>query len=82
MDAPVRALTVTALYLSPESDICTQFDLMGGAAREKREKLSRLEHTMDNIRAKFGKGAISPASTPSDPGRERHAPPPGSHHDG
>ena len=80
MEAPVRALTVTALYLTHESEVCTQFDLMDGEIRRKREKLSRLEHTMDDIRARFGKGAISHASTPSDPGRERHAPPPGSHH--
>ena len=81
MDSPVRALTITALYLTHESDICPQLDLMGVERSKKREKLSRLEHTMDDIRAKFGKGAISPASTPSAPGRERHAPPPGSHHD-
>lgn len=81
MEAPVRALTVTALYLTHESEVCTQFDLMDGDVRRKREKLSRLEHTMDDIRARFGKGAISHASTPSDPGREGHAPPPGRHHD-
>lgn len=50
---------------------------MSGAQDKKREKLEKLEGTMDAIRAKYGKGAISPASVPRNPGAERHAPPPG-----
>ena len=34
---------------------------------------------MDAIRAKFGPGAIAPASAPRDGGKERHAPPPNGH---
>lgn len=80
MNHPVRALTVTALYLIPEGESYSQFDLLGGPQNEKREKLTRLETTMDAIRTRFGKHAISPASTPMEPGTERHAPPPGGHY--
>lgn len=80
MDAPVRALTVTALYLVPANEACSQLDLLGTAQDQKREKLERLETAMDTIRARFGKKAISPASAPLEPMKERHAPPPGGHH--
>ena len=62
-------------------ELAQMFNRIGLRCNVRMEKLERLEQTMDSIRARFGKGAISPASTPSDPGRERHAPPPGSHHD-
>ena len=77
MDSPVRALTVTALYLLPAEEAGTQLDLFGGQEQEKRERLEKLAGAMDAIRAKYGKGAIAPASCPRDPGEERHAPPPG-----
>ena len=41
------------------------------------ERLEKLEGAMDAIRAKYGRGAIAPASVPRDPGEDRHAPPPG-----
>ena len=81
MSHPVRALTVTALSPVPEDEAVCQFDLLGDPGSEKREKLERLESTMDSIRARFGKGAISPASSPMDTGKERHAPPPGGYHE-
>lgn len=62
LDKPVRALTVTALYLLAADDICSQFDLIGAPQRAKREKLERLETAMDEIRTRFGKTAISSAS--------------------
>ena len=71
MDSPVRALTVTALYLLPAEEAGTQLDLFGGQEQEKRERLEKLAG------AKYGKGAIAPASCPRDPGEERHAPLPG-----
>lgn len=78
---PVRAMTVTAISLVPEDEAVSQFDLLEADRTRKREKLERLESTMDSIRAKFGKGAISPGCTTPDGKRERHAPPPGSHHE-
>ena len=40
-------------------------------------QLEKLAGAMDAIRAKYGRGAIAPASCPRDPGEDRHAPPPG-----
>ena len=79
MDHPVRALTVTAIYLIPADEAGSQIDLFLGEREDKREKLQKLEGTMDAIRAKYGPGAIAPASAPWDSGQERHAPPPGGH---
>ncbi|NBI09856.1 DNA polymerase IV [Colidextribacter sp. OB.20] len=77
MSAPVRALTVTAIYLIPAMEASAQLDLFSAGQEEKRRRLERLEGAMDAIRSKYGPGAIAPASAPRDPGRERHAPPPG-----
>ena len=61
--APVRALTITAIYLVDGEGECWQMDLLTGQeALREREKLGKLEHCMDRIRAKYGKEAISPAS--------------------
>ena len=54
--APIRALTVTALHLTPEGETYEQTDLCG--AVPKKEKLERLEGAMDQIRKKYGGGAI------------------------
>nr|WP_325304515.1 DNA polymerase IV [uncultured Dysosmobacter sp.] len=54
--APIRALTVTALHLTPEGETYEQTDLFGAAP--KKEKLERLEGAMDQIRKKYGGGAI------------------------
>jgi len=63
--SPVRAMTVTALYLIPEGEAGSQMDLLSQQGQEqKREKLDRLERCMDQIRAKYGKSAISSASAP------------------
>ena len=77
MDSPVRALTVTAIYLISEEEVGAQLDLFSAGLNQKRDRLEKLEGTLDAIRAKYGKGAIAPASSPLDPGRDRHAPPPG-----
>lgn len=79
MSSPVRALTVTAIYLIPADEAGAQLDLFSADLDAKRRRLERLEGAMDMIRAKYGPGAIAPASTPRDPGQERHAPPPGGH---
>ena len=77
MASPVRALTVTAIYLIPADEAGAQLDLFSAGQDAKRRRLERLENTLDVIRAKYGPGAIAPASAPRDPGQERHAPPPG-----
>ena len=77
MSNSVRALTVTAIYLIPIEEAGAQLDLFSAGQDVKRQRLERLEVAMDAIRAKYGPGAIAPASTPRDPGQERHAPPPG-----
>ena len=56
---PIRALTVTALYLTDSADSFQQLDLLDGAAVQREEKQERLEQAMDAIRGKYGKGAIS-----------------------
>jgi len=80
MSLPVRALTVTAIYLIPEEEAGQQLDLLAMKDNKKRERLEKLEGTLDSIRAKYGKGAIAPASTPRNPKEDRHAPPPGGAH--
>ncbi len=77
MSNPVRALTVTAIYLISADEAGAQLDLFAAEQDAKRRRLERLEGTLDVIRAKYGPGAIASASTPRDPGQERHAPPPG-----
>ena len=77
MDSPVRALTVTAIYLIPAEEAGAQLDLLSQEADGKRERLERLECAMDAIRAKYGSGAIAPASFSRSVPLEKHAPPPG-----
>lgn len=77
MSLPVRALTVTAIYLVAEDEAVAQQDLFAEAEEEKRQRLEQLDRAMDAIRDKYGKGAIGRASTPKGMDRERHAPPPG-----
>ena len=81
MQKPVRALTVTAIYLIPEDQAAVQQTLFGDQGAEQRERLEKLAHAMDAIRDKYGKGAIGLASSPKET-RERHAPPPGGNREG
>ena len=60
---PIRALTVTALYLTDSADSFQQLDLLDGAAAQREEKQERLEQAMDAIRGKYGKVAISFGNT-------------------
>ena len=62
MQKPVRALTVTAIYLIPEDQAAVQQTLFGDQGAEQRERLEKLAHAMDAIRDKYGKGAIGLAS--------------------
>ncbi len=68
MENPVRALTVTAIYLIPAGEAGAQLDLFAGEGEEKRHRLEKLEGTMDAIRARYGPGAIAHASAPRDGG--------------
>lgn len=60
--APIRALTVTGQNLVAERDAAEQMNLFAAAAIPQRDKLEKLERTLDNIRGKFGDTAISFAS--------------------
>ncbi len=54
---PIRALTVTAIHLTPEDETYVQADLFdAGDGRERRE---RLEAAMDGIRRRYGGGSIA-----------------------
>ena len=57
-DAPVRALTLTALSLVPEDQATVQMDLFDTAAPRRRDKRETLERTMDQLRAKYGRDKI------------------------
>ena len=59
---PVRALTITAQNLVEEGEAGEQIDLFAAGAIPRRDKLEKLEKTMDAIRDKYGRGAISLAS--------------------
>ena len=56
---PVRAMTVTALYVTEDGGAFRQLDLLGGAAQERSQRQEKLEGTMDAIRRKYGRGAIA-----------------------
>lgn len=58
MGSPIRALTVTGLDLMPEQDAGEQMNIFSPEASPKRDKLERLERTMDGIRGKYGKSAV------------------------
>ena len=57
--APIRALAVTAIHLSPEDTAYEQVDLFNTAALPKKERQEKLEAAMDRIRGKFGADAIA-----------------------
>ena len=57
-DAPVRALTLTALSLVPEDQAAEQIDLFDTAAPRRRDKRETLERTVDQLRAKYGRDKI------------------------
>ncbi|MBQ5567536.1 MAG: DNA polymerase IV, partial [Oscillospiraceae bacterium] len=61
---PIRLLSVTAIHLTPEAETYQQLDLLGQAPRV-REKQEKVERAMDDIRRKYGHGAIAYA-TPKD----------------
>ena len=78
--APIRAITLTAHSLIPEGEAAVQLDLFQSAAPQRRERVERLERTMDAIRSKYGRGsvtvaALAPRDGPEDsPEAERSLP--------
>ena len=60
--APIRALTLTAHNLIPEGEAAEQLDLFQSAAPQKRDRVERLERTMDAIRSKYGRNAVTVAA--------------------
>lgn len=57
-DAPVRALTITALSLVNEEQCIDQVDLFDTQAPMRRAKRETLERTMDRLRNKYGQDKI------------------------
>jgi len=60
--APIRAITLTAHSLIPEGEAAEQLDLFQQAGPQRRERVERLERTMDTIRSKYGKKAVTVAA--------------------
>ena len=60
--APIRAITLTAHNLLPEGEAAEQLDLFQSAAPQKRDRVERLERTMDAIRSKYGRNAVTVAA--------------------
>ncbi|MEI7884168.1 MAG: DNA polymerase IV [Clostridia bacterium] len=62
LDVPVRMLTITAANLLSANSIPSQLEMFANSATLAKEKQEKLESTMDTIRSKYGKGAITMAS--------------------
>ncbi len=60
---PVRALTVTAMNLCPADAGGEQISLFDTERDRRHEKNTRIEGTMDQIRARYGKAAIASGAT-------------------
>ena len=60
--APIRAITLTAHNLIPEGEAAEQLDLFQQAEPKRRERVETLERTMDTIRAKYGREAVTVAA--------------------
>ena len=56
--APIRALTVTAIHLSPDGEAYEQADLFDPTAGQRNARQEKLESAMDAIRKKYGGDAI------------------------
>ena len=56
--APIRALTVTAIHLSPDREAYEQADLFDPTAGQRNARQEKLESAMDAIRKKYGGDAI------------------------
>ena len=57
--SPVRALTVTAIHLTPEEETYEQADLFTAGSVLERKRQERLEAAMDGIRRRYGSSSIA-----------------------
>lgn len=55
---PIRAMTVTALYVTEDGQAYRQLDLLGQTSARRNERQEKLESAVDAIREKYGSGAI------------------------
>ena len=55
---PIRAMMVTALYVTEDGQAYRQMDLLGQASAKRSERQEKLESAVDAIREKYGSGAI------------------------
>jgi DNA polymerase-4 len=62
MKDPIRTITITGADLVAENG-SGQLSLFADAHGSRREKAEKIERSMDNIRGRFGKSAISSAAT-------------------
>ena len=63
LSAPIRAITVTVANLIPADQATEQLDLFSsGQDARRRDRQEQLGHVLDEIRHRFGGGAIGPAS--------------------
>ena len=56
---PIRAMTVTALYVTEDGQAYRQMDLLGQTSAKRSERQEKLESAVDAIREKYGSGAIT-----------------------
>ena len=62
--SPIRALTLTAHSLVEEDQAAEQLDLFQGQEQQRRDKLEKLERTLDAIHSRYGREALHPAAIP------------------
>ena len=70
--APIRALTVTAIHLSPDGEAYEQANLFDPTAGQRNARQEKLESAMDAIRKKIRRRRYRLRSRPP---RERGGPP-------
>ena len=61
-DNPIRSITVTGMNLIPEKEAMAQLSLFDQTPEFDKEKLEKLDQTVDALRERFGKGVIGPGS--------------------
>lgn len=66
VSAPIRAITLTAHNLVPEDQAVEQLDLFHLKDTQRRDRLERLERTIDGIRQKYGPDSLLPAGQKED----------------
>ena len=67
---PIRALTITAHHLLPEEEATEQLGLFDAQASRHRDRVERLERTVDAIRRKYGDKSLTAACLASTPREE------------